>query len=274
MELNTRIVIRFEVLGVVNDEGLPVTMTAEHLVVVDQRRSVSATVVPANSDEVSWDTTALVWVNITSTSTQAEALTLMASGPDGWQISCQQRLLNASGETIAMGPGHLNPQTERRLCEVVNLGTAWEGVLGFTITDSDQVVNLALNVPLNFTQPDEPLGFASGAVVVGGGGVAAAVLIGLLFLRRRERDEPMGLLDGPKVTPSLVTGEVDEPSTAPISAQAVDVEPQASATASTVPVAQSAALPTGPPLPEGGLPPGWTMEQWMYYGQQYLDGTL
>ena len=29
--------------------------------------------------------------------------------------------------------------------------------------------------------------------------------------------------------------------------------------------------PIGPPLPATGLPPGWTMEQWQYYGQQYLD---
>ena len=27
----------------------------------------------------------------------------------------------------------------------------------------------------------------------------------------------------------------------------------------------------GPPLPPGGLPAGWTMDQWEYYGQQYLD---
>ena len=27
----------------------------------------------------------------------------------------------------------------------------------------------------------------------------------------------------------------------------------------------------GPPLPASGLPPGWSMEQWNYYGQQYLD---
>ena len=27
----------------------------------------------------------------------------------------------------------------------------------------------------------------------------------------------------------------------------------------------------GPPLPEGGLPDGWSMEQWAHYGQQYLD---
>ena len=30
----------------------------------------------------------------------------------------------------------------------------------------------------------------------------------------------------------------------------------------------------GPPLPPGGLPAGWTAEQWSYYGQQYLDGKL
>ena len=26
----------------------------------------------------------------------------------------------------------------------------------------------------------------------------------------------------------------------------------------------------GPPLPEGGLPEGWTMEQWQHYGEQFL----
>ena len=26
-----------------------------------------------------------------------------------------------------------------------------------------------------------------------------------------------------------------------------------------------------PPLPEEGLPIGWTMEQWKHYGQQYLE---
>ena len=27
----------------------------------------------------------------------------------------------------------------------------------------------------------------------------------------------------------------------------------------------------GPPIPESGLPEGWTQEQWQYYGQKYLD---
>jgi hypothetical protein len=39
------------------------------------------------------------------------------------------------------------------------------------------------------------------------------------------------------------------------------------------PVAPIPAPPAvaGPPLPPGGLPAGWSMEQWAYYGQQYLD---
>jgi len=51
------------------------------------------------------------------------------------------------------------------------------------------------------------------------------------------------------------------------------------------PIAQPAPLPQqpvqpaplpliGPPLPPGGLPAGWTIEQWQYYGQQYLDTLL
>ena len=28
--------------------------------------------------------------------------------------------------------------------------------------------------------------------------------------------------------------------------------------------------PMVPPLPPEGLPPGWTMEQWHYYGEEYL----
>ncbi len=27
----------------------------------------------------------------------------------------------------------------------------------------------------------------------------------------------------------------------------------------------------GPPLPAEGLPPGWTMEQWATYGEDYLN---
>jgi hypothetical protein len=37
------------------------------------------------------------------------------------------------------------------------------------------------------------------------------------------------------------------------------------------PVTQGPPITRGPPLPPSGLPAGWTMDQWEYYGQQYLD---
>ena len=51
--------------------------------------------------------------------------------------------------------------------------------------------------------------------------------------------------------PELVEEEIPEPE------PAVESEP---------------ALPPGvPPIPEDGLPPGWTMEQWAFYGQKWID---
>ena len=32
-------------------------------------------------------------------------------------------------------------------------------------------------------------------------------------------------------------------------------------------------IASGPPLPPGGLPQGWTMEQWKHYGDEYLKRT-
>jgi len=43
--------------------------------------------------------------------------------------------------------------------------------------------------------------------------------------------------------------------------------PAAPAPAAPAPAAAEAM----PPLPDGGLPAGWTMEQWKHYGQQWLE---
>ena len=40
------------------------------------------------------------------------------------------------------------------------------------------------------------------------------------------------------------------------------------------PAAAPAAAPTAaavPPVPASGLPEGWTMDQWKWYGQEWLD---
>ena len=34
---------------------------------------------------------------------------------------------------------------------------------------------------------------------------------------------------------------------------------------------QNPQINTGPPIPESGLPDGWTLEQWSYYGSAWLS---
>ncbi|MEJ6654097.1 MAG: hypothetical protein QNL55_07005, partial [Euryarchaeota archaeon] len=48
----------------------------------------------------------------------------------------------------------------------------------------------------------------------------------------------------------------------------VPFTPLAAPVAPTMPTAPS--VPVTPPLPPEGLPPGWTMDQWAWYGADYL----
>ena len=93
---------------------------------------------------------------------------------------------------------------------------------------------------------------AIGAVL----GILIMVLITILLLRRRESDIVV-----------VKTQKYDDVgwSENPVSATPPASEPVAVATAETAEIQNS-----GPPIPASGLPTGWTMEQWSYYGEQYL----
>jgi hypothetical protein len=64
----------------------------------------------------------------------------------------------------------------------------------------------------------------------------------------------------------LIERLTDKPSTTAPEPEPVPVEDQ------PTPPPASTELPAGaPPLPDGGLPMGWTMEQWVYYGHQWWE---
>ena len=107
--------------------------------------------------------------------------------------------------------------------------------------------------------PDSALDLTVILVVIGV--VIIALLVGLLFMRggNNEGEGDMmvdwanSLPSNDAVANSMYGG-----------AQEIFQQPVA-ATAATLESAPSSA----PPLPVGGLPEGWTMEQWAHYGHQY-----
>ena len=81
------------------------------------------------------------------------------------------------------------------------------------------------------------------------------ILVAILLVARKQRSAPAeeeAFLSGPPITQSTV------------------VETQPAVTHSEV-VTETGGTPITPAIPDGGLPDGWSMEQWVHYGQQYLD---
>ncbi|MGA0240842.1 MAG: hypothetical protein ACO3L7_05830, partial [Poseidonia sp.] len=260
--LNTRFVLRFDVEGAVDEAGLPLPMIGEAMVMLDQRRSMEASVVLANQETVPHGTAARIWVNHTSTSTFTESFVLKAAHEKGWQVTCDKRLVNATGTTYDLAPGHVTPQAKQHLCEILRLNGALDGNVTFSISSLDGILQHGDSIAISFEAPPEPEGLSNAVLVSGGVGLGVLVLLSALLLGRRGRDEVDKTFD--IVSESSVSGP-------PVS-QPVAEEPERQV--EPIPVEAQTIPNQGPPLPETGLPEGWTMEQWAYYGQQYLDGTL
>ena len=259
--INTRFVLRFEITGALDQEGLPVEMEEEALVMLDRQRSMDLKVVRTNNITVQHGTSAPFWVNHTSFSSVGESYVLKANAPDGWQITCDKRLVNDTGMPYAMAAGHVTPQRQNHACEALRIEGSLDGVVEITVLSEDGFLRSAITVDMIFASPPEEDGLSSMAIATGSVGVVAAIGALLLFLRPRNQktdvfDEivEQHVIAGPPVSQVLTQDEAS-------------IVPQGE---DTVPVQNTAT----PPLPEGGLPVGWTEEQWAYYGQQYLDGTL
>ena len=127
---------------------------------------------------------------------------------------------------------------------------------------------------------------ASGSGIVGIIGVIFGVLvvIALLFVfvriimgTQQIEDEVVSLAD----YQSSLEGKYREIAPAPDIMSAPTMAPVQDSFSSPTPApvdtiqtpspTSQAPVPSGPPLPEGGLPDGWTMDQWQHYGQQWLD---
>ena len=131
--------------------------------------------------------------------------------------------------------------------------------VNLTVTDDDGRTSTASVLVEVKEKPVEGLlGMNTSTAIGGAFGILIVILLVILLLRRRETDtmviETKNMPDyGWNDSPPSVVSEAPVPSLA-ATTQTTAVQPTNS----------------GPPLPASGLPTGWTMEQWEYYGEQYL----
>ena len=99
---------------------------------------------------------------------------------------------------------------------------------------------------------------------MGGAGAALVILLFVIMLGRgRSKDtyddmEAWGMVGAPQGPPEKSLPTLTAP-------------PPTSEPPPLAPYAQAPVAPPGaPPLPATGLPPGWSMEQWVHYGAQFL----
>jgi len=142
-------------------------------------------------------------------------------------------------------------------CEVQRLGGEYTGDVFVRASTLDGTIEFEDARTYGFGRPAQQESFFSknlnGPTIVASV-LGFIVLAAILFVIRRQR----------------ITVEEDEVFVAgpPISQQQL-VQP--SAPVADEAVIQNPPVNSGPPLPEDGLPAGWSMEQWVHYGQQYLE---
>ena len=140
--------------------------------------------------------------------------------------------------------------------------------INLTVTDDDLAsstrtitIIVAEPPPEGFLEEfSETLGVSTTMSIVILGLIGLVIMLASFLLITRR--SPPELVETPS---NKAWDETPLPSYAP--AELPAYEQQA---AQPAPVVEQPMVNQGPPLPATGLPTGWTMEQWAYYGEQYL----
>lgn len=254
--LNTRIVVTVFVEGGMDSEGEIVRIERQTLITVDQQRKIAMEL--SSQDNQSDLTFGEFWLNMTSYSTQSEDISYAISHPDNWQVTCDGRLVATNEETNVSLPYSRSTESLKDIrCEVQRLGGAYNGDVLVRASTLDGVIEFADVRTFSFERPAQEESFLSnnlnGPTIVASV-LGFIVLAAILFIIRRQRttvEEDEIFVAGPPISQQ----QLIQP-TAPVEEEVV---------------VQDSPANTGPPLPEEGLPAGWSMEQWVHYGQQYLD---
>ena len=234
----------------------------EGTILVDYVRDISTSLSTYNPD-TSQDFGSM-WLNISTISTLDEKYVAKFTTPDDWRLICDSTVVGDDGLTLDQRIINSIERKSSIFCEVINEGDMYEGDISVSVYDGDNVLIDTNSKSFVFSRPvKDDFSFAtplvSGAII---SALVIGIIISLLVLKNRRDDDIDDNLTNKPISGPPISGP-------PITNPTVKVEQTPHSIGGTQQIIESSAVI--PPVPQEGLPQGWTLEQWQYYGQQYLD---
>ena len=207
-----------------------------------------------------------LWYNISTISSSDEQYVAKFTIPNNWQLICDSTVVGSDGIALDVKLVNSIYRTSSVFCEVINEGGVYDGEVLVSLYDADNLLIDTDSVIFTFSKPVKnnpsfatPL--VSGAIITA---LVFAIVISLLIIRRRSDNN---LIDDSETNQAMSGPPISGP---PITTSTLDSKNHI-INPTTVPEETFESSAGYPPVPLEGLPQGWTLEQWQYYGQQYLD---
>jgi uncharacterized membrane protein len=270
VELNSRITLTFEMVG--GDSDDLVTIEKSHTIIVTDRRSLTVSQMGV-IDSKNIETISLPFtIDLISTSTIAENLTVSGVTPSGWGLICDGIALHLEDTEVLLPPGHLSEQEYNFQCLLIRESGAFLGEMKIRVVSDDGEIDHLISHVISWDVPigEEVSSSLTQESVVGIGGIIIILIISLLVivLRRdsneHEEEDFTKPESGPpahftQTQPEVVSYEqpqVQQPGyLQPEVQQSAYAQPQQHSSYSQPQVQQQ--LPSGPPASAG--PPATTV---------------
>ena len=188
--LNTIVSAKLQLEGGADNIGRPILKELTAVLMVGERRNVEIDYTKIDDVTVPYDANQLLWINLTSTSTQKEILNVTAYTTDGWGVVCDEIPIHTNSVSINLNEGHLNEQIHNLRCEIIRESGAYSSTVNISIIGEDGRINFNLVQSLTWEkEPEVDRLFSFKSPIFVGTTVAIVILIGVLlmvFLRNGE----------------------------------------------------------------------------------------
>ena len=187
--LNSIISATIELEGGADELGRPIVKTITVALMVGERRNVVLEEILEPDNQLKDDSKHVMWVNLTSTSTQDEIFDIDASIPNGWGLICDGNTIHLQSVRIEMDQGHLTTQSHNMRCELIRESGPYDGEVRLSINGSDNRINYDVTNQISWASPTVEEAMFSNTILASGIGGFTLLAAIILFMRRGDSED-------------------------------------------------------------------------------------